>query len=333
MFILRRNFLSFSSQIVTPPFLYGNRHPRIAGLIRFDDDLSLEARRVLQNGLLWKNKFFSKINPNSVKFIEIVSDDTVGKSNDPNLIESGTGAIISTDVKFPNQTKNFSCGIAIGFEGVGIYNDSKQYHANQVKTYANEFFLETPPTNADNARLILSCLEISEDNTVDLLPNHQVLTEVVEVVIPRQKRISNRENYKLKQLEETMYNEIYSPCIIFANQINDSEETKFIGMYDLDEKNLLCGGTIVEGENLLVDPFVTFDCPEGKETEIFSIFANLANVKKLIFSSSDKFMTKLVGSGDVRYVVSGQVLSENGDDEQFVSLLQRRPWVLRGLLT
>ena len=318
--IISRRF----SSVVPPPFLYGHRHPLIAGLIRFDDEISEEARRVLQTSVFSENKFFSKINPHAVKLVEIVSDETVSKSHDRTLIEAGTGTMIKTAIKFPGRSDHIPCGISLGFRGVGISNDAKLYHANQVRTFTNEFVTE----NISDGGFVVTCHEISEDeNVIDLLPGHEIVGEVLEVFLRGGAKIPDNSEYKIVELTGDDFEQIYDPCVRFNSQIDN---LRFLGLC-ADNGTLICGGSVTS-ENILVDPFVTLGCKEGEEKLMLEIFAkNLLGTKKIVFSSSDKFIANLFPEKNVRYVVSAKPVGDEISDEIF-SLLKRRPWVLRGLL-
>ena len=321
--MLRAIFSRRFSSVVPPPFLYGHRHPLIAGLIRFDEDISDEAQRVLQTAVFSQNNFFSKISPDAVRVVEIVSDETASKSDNRTLIEAGTGVMIKSSLTLPAGEK-LPCGISLGFHGVGISNDAKNYHANQVRTFSNEFLTDSIVENSSG--IVLTCHEISDDeNTIDLLSGHEIVTEILERSVKSSNIDSSR--YSLVELSTDEVRELYAPCIRFDCEIDG---VKFYGLRS-EEGLLICGGSLTL-QTILSDPFVTLDCPEGDEKNILELFSKkFLGAKKIVFSSSDKFMANLFADADVRYVITGKPVGEGISSEQF-SLLQRRPWVLGGLL-
>jgi len=314
------------SSIVPPPFLYGHRHPLIAGLIRFDDEISNEAQRVLQTAVFSQNNFFSKISTDAVRLVEIVSDETVSKSHNRTLIESGTGVMIKTTLTLPG-TEKIPVGISLGFHGVGISNDSKQYHGNQVRTFSNEFLTDSI-SETNNSGIVLICHDVSDadNNTIDLLPGHEIVAEILDAPIRSSSTSNDTSSYSLVELSSEECAEIYAPCVQFGRELDD---TKFLALRSA-EGDLICGGSVTANK-ILTDPFVTLDCPEGEEKRILEIFSKkFIGAKKIVFSSSDKFTANLFPNENVRYVVSAKPVGDI-TDEQF-SLLQRRPWVLQGLL-
>jgi hypothetical protein len=302
------------STIVTPPFLYGHRHPKIAGLIRFNEDISSEAQRVLQRSVIAENKFISRLDVDRIDLVEIVSDDTVCKSENANLIESGTGVMVSTSLDVAIHTR-IPCGISLGYQGVGIRNDSKKYYANQVKTFSDEYL--TDRVMEQGGGLVLSCHKLDdedENDVVDLPADHEILTEILEVDLK-----TTRRSDPVVPLTETDSNDIYEPCIRFDP--NTDNPPQLVGVYETG--TLLYGGSITN-ENVLVDPFVTLDCPEHMIRD-FALGTN-----KIVFSSSDKYIHNLFPDARIRYVVSGKVVGDVTPN--LVSQLRNRPWVLRGLL-
>lgn len=302
------------SNIVTPPFLYGHRHPKIAGLIRFNEDISSEAQRVLQRAVIAENKFISRLGVDRIDLVEIVSDDTVCKSENANLIESGTGVMISTSVSVGQHTR-IPCGISLGHQGVGKRNDSKKYYASQVKTFSDEYL--TDRVMEQGGGCVLSCHKLDdedENDVVDLPADHEILTEILEADL----QVTRRSDTILP-LTETDFADIYEPCIRFDP--NTDKPPRLVGVYEND--TLLYGGSITS-ENVLVDPFVTLDCPEDMLRD-FALGTN-----KIVFSSSDKYIHNLFPDARIRYVVSGKAVGDVTPN--LVSLLRNRPWVLRGLL-
>ena len=306
--LIRKKF----SSVVTPPFLYGHRHPRIAGLIRFNDEISAEAQRVLQRMVFAENKFLTRMNPECIDLVEIVSDDTSSRSDNPNLIESGTGVMIRTNVEVPGHFKIF-CGISLGFQGVGIRNDSKKYFANQVRAFSDDYL--TDHVIEQGGGLVLTCHQLDEEegNIIDLPNGHEVLVDVLEVDL---KRCGKTIDHKL--LTNQDFDDLYEPCIRFDPQSADS--ARLVGV--LENDTLLYGGSITS-ENILVDPFITVDCPEDGHLSL--------PAHRMVFTSSDKYIHKLFPDAKIRYVVTGKVVGDTVSPN-LVSLLKNRPWVLRGLL-
>jgi len=267
------------------------------------------------------NKFFKKLivkNEESVKMIEIVSDDTVGRSHNRTLIEAGAGMIIEgLELAVDGgNVGDVGCSISFGFTGIGMSNHSKEYHANQVKVYASEYLADLHA-----AHVILSCQV--PDDIIDLAPGHEFLTEIVRA--PLSSNSSSVESWKLTPMDRSEYMRIFSPFNKFSKPPVDG--LNFFSIIDGD--NVICGGALTSDGDL-VDPFVTMDCPEGFEINALNFLGSCLRVKSLYYSSNDKFIDSLFSKREIRYVVSYRAVGI--DDPETLYLIGKRPWIFGGLL-
>ena len=277
MLLLRKLRLS-----VLPPFMYGNRSPLVSGLIRFDDEVSTEAKRM----------YFGRSDEEHI--VEVVSDDSVARSTDPDHIEAGAGLWRSS-------------GIAYGFLPVGTSNNDRTYHAAQARLVAQQC--------CEDALDESGGLAVTIDHTPHVLsPGYKRLNVLLSVDIPR----VHAPGY---EIETTPLSELSQFQFALAKQPRDI--VHFVCKFN----NTLYGG-VSQTDKKFSDPFITTDCPEDEAIRVLSA---LCKGKHLYYSSNDKYMHSILSKYTTSQKLEISAIPINMD-QQKQNFVLKTPWLASSLL-
>ena len=249
--------------------MHGVRLPTIAGLIRFNDEVSEEAKRVVLP------KFF--LGPNT-ELVEVVSDDTAARSHEREHIESG--AALWSKMKAGTTPVAF----VFGAQSIGPTNQNKEYHANQARVAAQTFAEDWLIQNGGGLVVIAGNTSLSDPQMHAI--NSLVLVD--SIVDDKKDGI-----WKFEEMKRNEKFAIFSPFIQFdhfdVSETADMRESKSFALTDGD---ILLGG-MTEMKDYLTDVFVTTDCPEGMEKSVIKYMQKILK-KPIIYSSNDLYLHKLL---------------------------------------
>ena len=304
-----------------PPFLYGIRNPLVSGLIRFNEDISKEAKRVITT------EYFNKtlVDLDDCDTIEVVSDDSVARADDPTHIEAGVGVVVKTSISTGPEQPVVPCGIVSASKPVGERNNSMLFHANQAKTiceyYAREYV-------GDRGIILL----VKNDGEKLILENNLFKYNFMQKINNFFSQKNEINEFKIDKINNYSFlsNYIHFPTSLSLHALIDRSD------------NIVCGGKcLVEDRKLIItDPFVTMDCMEGSEKESFILFAQKVmqcrefartNSATVRYVDNDRIMTDIFGKDESR-VISRFSLQTVGFSPQEDEVLRRRPWLTSGIV-
>ncbi len=305
------------SNIVAPPFLYGTRNPLVAGIIRTNDEISNESKRVL-------DKFFFQRNPFVTQHVdvdahEVVSDDSVHRAHDPTHLEGGVGITLTTKIKLPKSKEEIPCAVVVNCTHVGVRNDFKNYHANQARVVCQAF----AEKNLGDRGIVFSVT----DNDQSVGDGYLPITRLHKVD-PKSQKI-NSHQYSVEPISHTEKAQIFSQYNTFPSLMTAVENFALI---DKKSDSIICGISRIPETNKLTDPFVTLDCPEGNEKSCLGqLVSEVSRSRSAILevSESDRVIFQLFGSETSGLVVHALPIGLTSEEQ--TSLL-RGPLCFSGML-
>ena len=323
--MLRR---SLARHIVPPPFLYGTRNPLVTGLIRFNEEISSESKKLLAKSAL-QNPFIDTCL--SVECIEVISDETVMRAEDKNHIEAGAGVLLKTVVKIPNPSGSVQvpCAIVTGYSHVGENNDFQTFHSNQAKIIC-EHYGEDWIEKEGGRGVVITVHGEAPQITQDYMQINQVLhADVARDSQPLPSGMTVEELSKKEKLS------IFEGYVGFP-AYSGSDNLKSFSLVQHDA--ILCGVSVFSlGHSLIAtDAFITTDCPEGSERD---------NLNRLISHVSRQLKAKKT---QMRYMQTDRLIDQAIMGRQSATMLTalpiglsdmeqlaliRAPWVTSGLFT
>jgi hypothetical protein len=306
MFVAQRRLFS----VVAPPFLYGIRNPLVAGIIRQNDEISTESKKMLNK------HFFARIGGDAtpiVEAVEVVSDDSMHRSHDPTHIEAGVGVIVKTIAHLPRTREAVPCAIVMNCMHVGVRNDFKNYHANQARVMC-EHYAESWVQDEGRGLVVSVGSDVTSEGYMHITDSRTCKLQPVE----------DQENLTLEPVSSDEKSEIFSTHFTLTEP---STSVETVGLVDIESDTLICGASL-HGKKMLTDPFITTDCPAGKEVEIMGILARKLGRVELEFCGNDRFIDSLfpVTSDSVSLSVLPMGLSVEDQEN-----LLRYPWVTGGI--
>lgn len=305
--------------MVVPPFMSGIRNPLVAGLIRFNEDVSAEAKKVLSRA-------------SQSECLEVVSDDTLRRAHDRHHIEAGAGLLTKTFLSLGTDRKSIWCAVAHGFVPVGVNNDSKEFHANQARIVA-EYYGEEWVKEAGGGVVVTAHASADDDSQrIVLSDGFQVVNELVEVTdMPASSSLANDIKF-VRALDGLLSEEFLT-----LGEPQPNSLCHFV--LKKSDESIIGGISVCEKTGNIIDPFITTDCPEGTEWQMLSAVVGLASKEsrirkpKFFLSTNDKYLHQLLrGSGASivpRVVFSALPLNMNMEDQK---QLRRLPWLSSSLL-
>lgn len=319
--------LSLSARsVVPPPFLYGIRNPLVSGVIRFNEDISSESKKVLMNEFFNRdNPFVDEIDTDS---IEIVSDDTLPRAHDRNHVEAGAAVLIKTSMSLPTGS-TVPCAITWRFVGVGANNDCHLFHSNQARVigefYGKKFIGD---------RGVVLTVHPVESGEVSLSEGHDVVNEILESQLSTNFPIPAYLTVEELPIPERCA--IYTPYIHFPSVLA-SQHLRSFALIDSKTDAILCGFNAVSlaGRTVATDAYVTSDCEIGSERAMIETLASkvaqLTRARRIAlrFSKTDTMLGPLFDSAEVKAVISGVPLGLTWQEQQAVL---RAPWITSGLI-
>lgn len=317
-YLLSRSLRSFS--VVAPPFLYGTRNPLVAGLIRTNDEISEESKKMLHKYFFSQCKLIDS-SAHQVEAVEVVSDDSVHRSHDPTHIEAGVGVIIKSLARLANM--EIPCAIVMNCMHVGVRNNFKNYHSNQARVmcqYNAEKWIE----NDMNGRGLVISVSSDEACQPSESEGYMEMATVKRSAIVHHKQSKSSltmEEIPLEEKEEIFSNHLRIPIL----------STKTYGLVDKETDALLCGFSLIEGnKSTCIDPFVTTDCPEGMEHEMMEMAASKYGIFHMEYCSNDKFIDNLFKNEGETITLSALPI---GLTENEQTVIMKRPWITSGLFS
>ena len=305
-----RRVSNLKNGIVTPPYLYGSRSPLVAGIIRRNDEISEESKRVLEKSFFSKNDFLlSKVH---VDAFEVVSDESVHRAHDPTHLEAGVGVTVSTRIKIGNR--EIPCAIVMNCLHVGVRNDFKNYHANQARLICQDFALDT----VGDCGLVLS---VGDNVIKDPFRETCRIVRVNMKVGPR----SEESLYAIEKISDLEKIDIFARFITFPDLHESLESFALVDKTDV----VICGISRVPGTSGFTDAFVTMDCPTGSEKRMIELLASKIMQGKsssLEFATSDKHIAPLFDQSQSVSVSAMPVGLTNTEQE----IILRNPMLTSG---
>ena len=314
--------------------MYGTRHPRIAGLIRFNEEISHESKRHVFASLFDKNPVVDLLGP--VDTIEVVSDDTVMRSHDRNHIEAGVGVLIKTGLSVPSPTGpiEIPCALITNCSHVGATNDCKQFHSNQARVVCEHYGEEWLGTRG----LLVTAHRIGGDDAAEISVSEgsAVVTELYSVDFPITRVDFTHSNLTVESVTARDRINLLSNFVHFPSLLASASVESF-ALVDPGVDVVLCGVSTVVCKSGLVatDAYVTVDCPSGTEEEMLGvIISRLASQKgfnriKLTLSKNDAITTIFNPDRLVTQVVLSAVPIALTEMEQ--RAVMKAPWAMSGL--
>jgi len=269
--------------VVTPPFLYGARSPLVAGIIRRNDEISDESKKVIEKSFFNRNPFL--LDRVHVDAFEVVSDDSIHRAHDPTHLEAGVGITLTTSVKIGDR--EIPCAVVMNCLHVGVRNDFKKYHANQARLICQDFAIESVGV----CGLVLS---VGDDVISDRFRD---ISRIGRVHLTLEKKNADTQ-YAIEKISNEEKRDIFNRYLTFPN-VQDSLET--ISLIDKSSDSVVCGISVVPGTDRFTDAFVTMDCPSGSERQMIQLLASKITTKRtayLEFATSDKQNAKVFGEHD-----------------------------------
>jgi hypothetical protein len=285
--------------------MYGERHPQITGLIRFNQEISAAARTVLWDKFL---KPLGLVNEDAIDLVEVVADNCTGLS--ANYIQSGAGVVLRTNMRVGGG--QLPCSIGFGFTGIGEFNSRKTFHAIQARTVIESKVESTPGVG----------LVRWEESAAD--PEVSRVVEVMEILLEDDKDMNGADSSILEKISEDETNELFNSYCMFP-LVN--VETYAV----IRDDAIICGASIARKgkQTLMTNPFVTTDCSSGNEREQFQLLSRLLQREKKIttasirFMSNDKFMSSVFSDAIPVDQFSVTLTGLEPTVEQWV---ETRPW-------
>ena len=299
-------------EVVAPPFMYGNRNPSVSGIIRRNDEISDESKRVLSRTFFgprsnaWRNI-------DQIEAVEVVSDESVHRAHDATHLEAGVGVVATT-----RMNGDLPTSIVLNCTHVGIGNSFKKFHANQARIAC----IELAEKQLAGRGLVLSVARLGEGPLTS--------DGFMEITRLRCVSIKNRvdsEKYATEDLSIDAKRHLFAPYNYMFDIVNGSSV-----LIHNETDSIVCGATAVSN-GLFTDCFITDDCPRGQEKELIEFFLSRLSGTSLEISSSDELVSRLFSdetSEGEELAVSALPVGLTVEEQNH---LLQRPWVFSGLFS
>jgi hypothetical protein len=334
--------MSKLAKVVAPSFLYGSRLPQLTGLIRFNEQISVESKNKLSKTFFDRSNFAKMDGIGIIESIEVVSDETVHLSHDRNQIEAGVGLLLKTAIHLP-QGSTVACGIVMNFTHVGENNDNRNYHANQAKAacehLAREWVSKTTSEPKPHGGLVVTAHHVSDEQPIQLSEGYISVNDIRRFTVHATH--SPLQNHLTIEPISSEEKQVMLSPFVHLPFLSTSACLESFGLCDTKRDTLLCGVSVLKtphGNIRAVDPFVTTDCPTKEEkvllTSLVSELAKRNRVRKcdIEYSGTDRLLRSIfqhdLPESTSPIVFSALPIGLQPAEEEAI---RRAPWALSGL--